>query len=105
MHPPFYIPDTRVSYDVSHHHDSKPVIRRGMQPQVLRFLPLPGWPPIHPLLKDRIDPDVIAVPSGKAVPDRTVLRVVPEPRNGLRDTFGRFLIRVGQRILLENRPG
>lgn len=105
MHPPFYIPDTRVSHDVLHHHDCKPVIRRGFQPQFLRILPTPGWPPVHPLLKDHIDPDVISTPSGKAVPTHTVLQVVPEPRNTMRDAFGRFLIRIGQRIILENRPG
>lgn len=105
MHPPFYLPDTRVAHDIAHHHDCKPLTRRGTLPQILRILPMPGWPPVHPSLRDHIDPTVIVVPSGRPAPSRPVLHVVPEPRNALRVIMGRFLIRLGQRMILENRPG
>lgn len=105
MHPPFYIPDTRVSQDITHHYDSKPVIRRGAAKTILRFIPAPGWPPICPHLVDLVEDDRPNLPSGKSVHARPFLQVVPAPRNHVRDAVGRFLIRMGQRLILENRPG
>ena len=105
MHPPFYIPDTRVADDVAHHHDFKRTIKRRGAGTVLRILPMPGWPPVSPYLADFIDEPMPPLPSGRRVHTHPVLHVVPEPRNGLRDALGRFLIRAGQRMILENRPG
>ena len=105
MHPPFFIPDTRVSSDIFHHVDTKPRIRRGERPVALRILPVGLWPPLHPALCDRIDDSAPALPTGRAAPNRPALHVVPLPRRGLREAFGRFLIRTGQRMILQNRPG
>ena len=105
MHPPFYLPDTRVSVDVTQHYECKPVRRRGHQPAILRLLPFGTWPPVHPGLLDHIDDPVPSLPTGRAAPNRPVLHVVPLPRRGLRVVIGRFLIRTGQRMILENRPG
>jgi len=105
MHPPFYIPDTHVSRDIVPHHDAKPTIRRGHQPMVLRILPFATWPPLHPALLDHVGDPVPSLPTGRPAPDRPVLYVVPVPRRTLREAIGRFLIRAGQRMILENRPG
>lgn len=105
MHPPFFIPDTRVSLDIAHHIESKPRIRRGATGTSLQFLPFGTWPPLHPLLLDQVDDTVPALPTGRPAPDRPVLHVVPLPRPGLREALGRFLIRTGQRMIVQNRPG
>ncbi len=105
MHPPFYTPDTFVSRDIVAGFEPKPTIRRGHRPRVLQFLPAPGWPPIHPYLVDLVEQAPPPLPSGQQAVKRPVLHVVPEPRNTLRDAIGRFLIRLGQRMILENRPG
>lgn len=102
MHPPFYTPDTYVSSDIiaDHHRPVKP--RRGAAPQRLRFLPVPGWPPIHPTMADPVQPAPPALPSGRPAQPLPHLSVVPTPRNTLRDMVGRFLIRTGQRMILQN---
>lgn len=105
MHPPFYIPDTSVSADIAHHYESKPKIRRGSKATALRFLPFGIWPPLHPALMDHVDDTTPALPTGRPAPGRPALHVVPVPRRGLREMLGRFLIRTGQRMILQNRPG
>lgn len=104
MHPPFYTPDTFVSHDIVPGHAGR-TKRRGGAPSRLRFLPVPGWPPIHPALTDQVPQATVALPSGRPATPQPQLHVVPTPRNTLRDAFGRFLIRLGQRMILENRPG
>lgn len=85
MHPPFYIPDHPVGHDHT-------LVRRTT-PQRLDLRPCrTDWPPM-PLVQD------------PAPPVRPRLVVVPTPRPTLRDALGRFLIRLGQRMILNNRPG
>lgn len=101
MHPPFILPNhpvgpTHVSPTPERH-----VIRRS-KPEALRLTPAaPGIPPV-PLIPPS---DTYPAPADKMVQPKDRLQVVPIPRNTLRDRFGRFLIRVGQRMILENRPG
>ena len=98
MHPPFVFTDHRVG---PFHHQPTPKVRRS-QPEVLRLTPAgPGWPAV-PLVAGTAPAQL---PSGHAVQQPVFLQVVPPARNTLRDAFGRFLIRTGQRMILSNRPG
>ena len=103
MHPPFYTVDHKVGPDICHHFDSKPVTRRGL-PERLALRPsAAGWPPI-PLSPGAFsDNGALHLPSGAMVPPQHILRVVPPPQRTWRDSLGRFLIRIGQRMILENR--
>ncbi|MFQ1701485.1 hypothetical protein ACJ5NV_12920 [Loktanella agnita] len=101
MHPPFFHVDHRIGPDIHHDSDSKPVKRRGL-PERLRLTPATiGWPPLA--LQAAITD--AAQPSGAPVQLRPTLQVVPPPSRSLRDTLGRWLIRAGQRMLLQNRLG
>jgi hypothetical protein len=61
-----------------------------------------GWPPV-PLVAPA--PTLPLSPTGQVIVTGLRLQVVPEPRNALRDYVGRWLIRMGQRMILTNRPG
>ncbi|WP_342077209.1 hypothetical protein [Yoonia sp. SS1-5] len=101
MHPPFYHVDHKISPDIDHLGDTRPARRRSL-PQVLRLSPVrTGWPPVR-LPFD--DPDGVGLPSG-TTPDRPQLQLVPPPRRGMRDALGRFLIRMGQKLILQNGLG
>lgn len=81
MHPPFLPPVTGVS------HDTSPLRRRRGAPEALRLTPVvAGWPPRPLNLADPV----------------TVYTGTPAPGRGLRAQarLGRFLIRLGQRMLL-----
>lgn len=101
MHPPFTFPNhpvgpTRLSPTPERH-----VVRRS-KPEALRLTPAaPGMPPI-PLV---VPSDPHPAPADETVQPKDRLQVVPIPRNTLRDRIGRFLIRMGQRMILDNTPG
>ena len=90
MHPPFVFTDHKVGPDV---YNPKPHMRRNL-PTRLNLSPAVGWPPV-PLVAP-IDRPPLLGPQ---------LRLVPPPRDTLRDIVGRWLIRTGQRMILRNRPG
>ena len=85
MHPPFFLSDVRVG-----HHDSLPPRRHA--PSRLDIRPAPPGP-----LRAPMDPPPVAAGP--------VIWLVPQPRPTARDRFGRFLIRLGQRMILRHRPG
>lgn len=88
MHPPFFIPDVHVS--------DHPITHRRSKPERLDLrLPTSGWPPLPvlPVTQKRR-------PVPKPEPKKPQLVVVPPPQPRLRDLIGRFLIRTGQRIIL-----
>lgn len=94
MHPPFIHTDHKIGPNI---HSSKPKVRRT-QPARLDLRPMaPGWPPM-PL----VEPSALAKLAAERPP---VFYVVPTPRRVWRDILGRFLIRVGQRMILTNGPG
>lgn len=103
MHPPFFPVDHKVGPDIRHFDERKP---RRNRPQGLVLSPATtGWPPV-PLLPSMMwDGHTVALPSGVTLHPNVRLTVVPLPRNTLRDHIGRWLIRVGQRMILQNRPG
>lgn len=105
MHPPFYIPDVRIADDITPHHGTRRLIKRGDRPQRLPVLPVPGWPPLPFRTPDWATAKAPTLPTGRPVMATPVLAIVPKPRNTLRDSLGRFLIRTGQRMILENGPG
>ena len=105
MHPPFYIPDTFVSQDITPHGGVRRVTPRGETPRRLTFLPMPGWPPRSVQLTDQVPPRDPVLPSGRPAVPVPVLAVVPAARSTWRDIVGRFLIRTGQRMILQNGPG
>ena len=90
MHPPFHFVDHRADVPPAHR---APVLRRGA-PQVLDLSPAPAnWPPVP----------LVAPPAAAIDPDRIVW-LVPPAHTGPRARFGRFLIRLGQRMLAPPRP-
>ena len=96
MHPPFIFTDHKIG--PSSTPVPRPKIRRTRpEPLDLRIAATPGWPPM-PLVEQRPFARIAAEPARH-------LYVVPEPRNAIRDALGRFLIRLGQRMILTNRPG
>lgn len=98
MHPPFYDVDPKIGPDIHHDGYEKPMIRRHL-PAVLTLRPVSsGWPPV-PLVRPMPDSDT------RRHIVRPVLQIVPPPQSRLRDWIGRWLIRTGQRMILENRPG
>jgi len=101
MHPPFFPTDHRSSVNTPH-----PVShRRGLRRTTPMVLPmtlshLAENPTIPVYLAEDVRPDEIADPRP------VILRAVPAPtHNSLRDVIGRWLIRLGQRMILENHPG
>ncbi|MEY1556772.1 hypothetical protein AB3Y40_14155 [Yoonia sp. R2331] len=97
MHPPFMFTDHKVDPDF---HTPKQRVKRT-RPARLDLSPAPGWPPV-PLVVPTALP---SSPTGVPFAPGFRLQVVPPPRATWRDWFGRFLIRVGQRMILQNRPG
>lgn len=103
MHPRFYTVDHKIGPDIHHHGTSKPVTRRSL-PERLALRPSAvGWPPVPLSPGAFIDNGALQLPSGATLPSQAILRVVPPPQRTWRDTVGRFLIRIGQRMILENR--
>lgn len=94
MHPPFIHTDHRIG---THYPNPKPHVRRT-RPTRLDLIPVAqGWPPL-PLL----DPSHLAK---EAVSKDPQIFLVPSPRRAWRDILGRFLIRLGQRMIAANGPG
>ena len=94
MHPPFIFTDHRIGPDPV---APKPKVRRT-QPARLDLRPAaPGWPPM-PLL----EPSALAKMAAERPP---VIYAVPAPRRIWRDILGRFLIRMGQRLIVKNASG
>ena len=94
MHPPFIFTDHRIGPEPV---TSKPKVRRTT-PARLDLRPMtPGWPPM-PV----VEPSKLAQLASEKPP---VFYVVPTPRRAWRDVVGRFLIRVGQRMIVKNSPG
>lgn len=97
MHPPFYIPDVHVGHDI-HPSGSRLKPRRSAAARLEMRPAAIGWPPV-PLPPEAAQPDA---PSG---PRPVHLVAVPAPRRSLRDWFGRWMIRQGQRMIMSHRPG
>lgn len=97
MHPPFIFTDHKIGPDS---YIPKTHVKRT-RPERLHLSPAPGWPPV-PLIAPQSHP---SAPSGNPFAAGFKLQVVPPPRTGWREIVGRFLIRVGQRMILQNRPG
>ena len=102
MHPPFFTPDTFVSTDIVANHHRLATPKRRSAPQRLRILPAPCWPPVPLVSPKNLDEALPTPPSGHPARALPQLHVVPAPRNTLRDAVGRFLIRTGQRMILQN---
>lgn len=101
MHPPFIFPNHPVGPTNVSPTPERTVVRRS-KPEALRLTPASaGFPPM-PLV---VPQDDRPAPKAEAIRPRDKLSVVPVPRNALRDRIGRFLIRVGQRMILQDRPG
>lgn len=97
MHPPFIFTDHRVGPSA---HRGRTHVRRG-KPDRLDLSPAAtGWPPV-PLVSQ----DPAALPSGVVPLRAAFVQIVPPPRATIRDRLGRFLIRLGQRMILQGRPG
>lgn len=94
MHPPFYTPHHPV-HDHLHVPRGRPPRRSAPSPLVLRPV-VDGWPPVP-----------LSTKAPSLPPGGPVLRiaVVPPPQETWRDRIGRFLIRIGQRMILTQRPG
>lgn len=89
MHPPFIFTDHKVGRAPVH---PTPTPRRGA-PTRLDMRPVSSnWPPVP----------LIAPPAPALGPH---LFIVPQPSTRWRDIMGRWLIRLGQRMILTNRPG
>ena len=105
MHPPFFTVDHKIGPDIHHHSDNRPVKRRGAAKR-LRISPATvGWPPAPLVAPWLIEDGQIELPSGAPALGKPQLRIVPPPRRTFRDMLGRWLIRVGQRLILQNRLG
>lgn len=103
MHPPFYVVDHKVGPDNHYAHDYRPARRRGA-PTRLELRPsAAGWPPIPLVPGAFADNSALQLPIGATLPPQTTLFVVPPPQRKLRNVIGRFLIRAGQRMIMENR--
>jgi hypothetical protein len=97
MHPPFFAVDHKIGPDIHHIGAYRPAVKRG-RPMRLDLTPVAvGWPPA---------PLVATFEGTSRAPDlRTHLRIVPPPQHTWRDWLGRLLIRIGQRLILQNRLG
>ncbi len=103
MHPPFYTVDHKIGPDIHHHGDSKPVIRRSLPERLVLRPGATGWPPVPLSPGAFLDNGALQLPSGATLWPQAVLQVVPPPQPTWRHVVGRWLIRVGQRMIMENR--
>lgn len=104
MHPPFFVVDHKIGPDIYHRDTPRPSRRRG-KPETLNLSHVAtGWPPV-PLVDEATLTGYVPLPSGAKILLRPVLQVVPPPQRNLRHIVGRWLIRLGQRMILENRLG
>ena len=102
MHPPFYTVDHKIGPDIHHFGDDRPVIRRSTPARLDLSPATPGWPPVPFLPQDGIR---VQLPSGVTLAPRLHLQIVPPPQPTWRVVIGRWMIRTGQRMILQNRPG
>ena len=105
MHPPFYTVDHKIGPDIHHQCDHRPVKRRGAATRLLLTPATTGWPPVPFIPPWMLDDNGVRLPTGAQPMPRPQLRVVPPPRRTIRDILGRWLIRTGQRMILQNRLG
>lgn len=105
MHPPFFTVDHKIGPDIHHESDSRPVKRRGSAKRLRLSPATAGWPPAPLVAPWLFTDDEVTLPTGAPALSRPQLRVVPPPRRTLRDAVGRWLIRMGQRMILQNRLG
>lgn len=101
MHPPFFHTDHRsvvhTPHFVSHHNGLRRTTPVALPMSVSHLVDNPHIPVY-------LAQDVPAVSA--QTPRPVILQAVPPPtHNSLRDVFGRWLIRMGQRIIFENHPG
>ena len=91
MHPPFFPVDHRATAPETHR---GPVKRRGA-PTTLDLSPTPAnWPPVP----------LVAPPPPTTLDPGRIVWLSPPVHTGPRARFGRFLIRLGQRMLAPPRP-
>lgn len=103
MHPPFIFTDHKIGPDHLYPGDTPKPVKRS-KPETLILRPMAeGWPPVPLVVPQHLL--VQNAPSGHPLERQFQLRVVPDPRKTWRDTVGRWLIRLGQRMILENTPG
>ena len=101
MHPPFIFTNHKVGPDPYYNVGIK-TVRRGAPARLDMSVMTTGWPPIA------LNVPAVTLPlspSGQPLITGLRLQVVPQPRNELREYVGRWLIRMGQRMILANRPG
>ncbi len=101
MHPPFFVVDHKIGPDTDHHSDHKPIVRRTRPERLSLDVSASGWPPVPLQMPAPGQPP--ALPSGSRVFAPAHLQVVPPPERRIRQVIGRLLIRMGQRMILENR--
>lgn len=102
MHPPFIFTDHKVGAAIYPQHQGRKIKRRHA-PESLRITPATaGWPPAPIVAPQATLP---LSPSGRTFVPGVRLQVVPPPRKTLRDYIGRWLIHIGQRMILQNRLG
>ncbi|KJZ19238.1 hypothetical protein [Loktanella sp. S4079] len=105
MHPPFYPVDHKVDPNILQPYDERPVKRRTTA-EPLRFaVASHDWPPVPFAAPEHDFHAGITLPSGTVVEVRPQLWIVPPPQRKIRHIIGRWLIRMGQRLILENRLG
>jgi hypothetical protein len=103
MHPPFFTVDHKIGPDIHHHGDDRPVVRRASPTRLVLTPATTGWPPVPLLAPSSVGAGAVQLPTGSNAFVRPQLRIVPPPQPTLRSIIGRFLIRAGQRMILENR--
>jgi len=101
MHPPFHVVDHKIGPDIHHSGDTKPVVRRGAPARLRLRAAVNGWPPI-PVPTPALDGQH-PLPSGRLPHPAPVLQIAPPARTGLRDFIGRWMIRTGQRMIMQGR--
>jgi hypothetical protein len=104
MHPPFFHVDHKIGPDIHTHGEVKYIPKRTQPTRLsLSHVGTVGWPPVPLFVHPISDVSAIRVPSGQFVHAQPVLQIVPPPQRTFRDIIGRFLIRAGQRLILEGR--
>lgn len=101
MHPPFFTIDHRTVV-----HTPSPVSHRvGLRRTTPVVLPVTLSHVVeNPFIPTYLVADVLPDAPVESKPVR--LTIVPSPtHSSLRDVIGRWLIRLGQRMILENHPG
>ena len=102
MHPPFIFTDHKVDPHIHHHQNGRKTVRRHA-PEALKLHPATvGWPPVPLVMPNEPMP---LSPSGRTFVTGVTIQVVPPPRSNLRDYIGRWLIHIGQRMILRSRLG